>query len=111
MTQMEWLKRSKAHTRKRNEALRSAEKLTVSFSGDELMNLLQQAAMLNRRMLDRSPEHGLFDRAFTLVLERLHSAFDQTPEGQVLVAERKVLSDDFLVAFPAAYDKSPEEKP
>ena len=95
---LKWLERSK-DLRKRESQLRRATPVTVEFTGGEVEQILQ-AMMLNRRMLSRSPEHDVLDRALTLVAQKTRMALAATPEGQELAEEQKKLSQDFHETWP-----------
>jgi hypothetical protein len=57
-----------AHMAKRTALARSLS-YAITLSGEELERL-GFAASLNRRMLDRGPEHETLDAAFSTVLEK-----------------------------------------
>ena len=60
----------------------------VSFSGEEF-DQLQYTMLLNRRLLDRCPEHGIIDRALSLVIFKLVEHWSNTAEGKALKAEER----------------------
>lgn len=72
----------------REESLRR-EKLTaerrkkfsynITISPEE-WELLRHATLLNRRMLDRSPEHTYLDKAFSMVVEKCAEKFNAAYE-------------------------------
>ena len=66
------------------QKLRSSLSYSVDISPEEY-ELLRSATLLNRRMLDRSPEHEIFDRAFSTVMSKCFaqskSAWRETGEA------------------------------
>lgn len=62
----------------------------IDLTGEEWEQLVQ-ALRLNRRMLDRGPEHELLDRALTLVMEKARKDWLLSGGGLSMVnAERQL---------------------
>lgn len=78
------LRRSRDLQARRSASMRTFT-YTVTFTGEEHA-LVEQAALLNRRMLDRGLEHELLDRALSMVQMRLVDAWKASAEGQEITA-------------------------
>lgn len=63
-----------AHTARRTALMLSLD-YTIELTGYEV-GVLRQAAQLNRRMLDRSPEHTFFDEVFGMFEKKCAKILD-----------------------------------
>jgi hypothetical protein len=71
---MKWSREESERRRKIEAERRKDFMYNVSFTNDEL-TALKQVMMLNRRMLDRSPEHSFFDRVLTDIVVKIDTPF------------------------------------
>jgi len=71
---MKWTREESDRRRAIDEERRREFHYTVRLTPEQ-REILRQATLVNRRMLDRSPEHALLDRAFTLIQEQCNDQF------------------------------------